>query len=90
VAVTSKEKICCVDGPIIALLTNGLSVPPDDGRMAKHVVGLTSEEEKKICCVDGPVIALLTNGLSVPPDDGRMAETCCGSNIGKGEEELLR
>jgi hypothetical protein len=24
------------------------------------------------------------------PDDGRMAETCCGNNIGKGEEELLR
>jgi hypothetical protein len=25
----------------------------------KHVVAVTSEEEKKICCVDGPIIALL-------------------------------
>jgi hypothetical protein len=23
-------------------------------------------------------------------DDGRMTETCCGGNIGRGEEELLR
>jgi hypothetical protein len=26
----------------------------------------------------------------MPPDDGRMTETCCGNNIGRGEEELLR
>jgi hypothetical protein len=26
----------------------------------------------------------------MPPDDGRMTETCCGSNVGRGEEELLR
>jgi hypothetical protein len=25
----------------------------------KHVVAITSEEEKKNCCVDGPIIALL-------------------------------
>jgi hypothetical protein len=25
----------------------------------------------------------------MPPDDGRMTETCCGNNIGRGEEELL-
>jgi hypothetical protein len=25
----------------------------------------------------------------IPPDDGRMTETCCGSNIGREEEELL-
>jgi hypothetical protein len=24
-----------------------------------------------------------------PPDDGSMTETCCGNNIGRGEEELL-
>jgi hypothetical protein len=26
----------------------------------------------------------------MPLDDGRMTETCYGSNIGRGEEELLR
>jgi hypothetical protein len=26
----------------------------------------------------------------LPPDDDRMIETCCGINIGRGEEELLR
>jgi hypothetical protein len=25
----------------------------------KHVVAITSEEEKKNCCVDGPIVALL-------------------------------
>jgi hypothetical protein len=25
----------------------------------------------------------------MPPDDGCMTETCCGDNIGGGEEELL-
>jgi hypothetical protein len=24
------------------------------------------------------------------PDDGCVTETCCGNNIGRGEEELLR
>jgi hypothetical protein len=24
------------------------------------------------------------------PDDDRMIETCCGNNVGRGEEELLR
>jgi hypothetical protein len=28
--------------------------------------------------------------LSIIPVDGRMTETCCGYNIGGGEEELLR
>jgi hypothetical protein len=26
----------------------------------------------------------------LPLDDGRMTEACCGSNIGRGEEDLLR
>jgi hypothetical protein len=26
----------------------------------------------------------------MPRDDGRMTETCCGNNIRRGEEELLR
>jgi hypothetical protein len=26
----------------------------------------------------------------MPLDDGRMTETCCGSNIGGEEEDLLR
>jgi hypothetical protein len=26
----------------------------------------------------------------IPLDDGRMTVACCGSNIGGGEEELLR
>jgi hypothetical protein len=26
----------------------------------------------------------------MPLDDGRITETCCGNNIGGGEEELLR
>jgi hypothetical protein len=26
----------------------------------------------------------------MPLDDGRMTETCCGNDIGRGEEELLR
>jgi hypothetical protein len=26
----------------------------------------------------------------MPPDDGRMTETCCGGNIGRGGEDLLR
>jgi hypothetical protein len=26
----------------------------------------------------------------MPLDDDRMTETCCGNNIGRGEEELLR
>jgi hypothetical protein len=26
----------------------------------------------------------------LPPDDNGMIETCCGNNIGRGEEELLR
>jgi hypothetical protein len=25
----------------------------------------------------------------MPHDDGHMTETCCGSNIGGGEEELM-
>jgi hypothetical protein len=26
----------------------------------------------------------------MPHDDGRLTETCCGSNIGRREEDLLR
>jgi hypothetical protein len=39
-----------------------------------------------------PPSMLLPQHVSViwPPDDGRMTERCCGSNIGGGEEELLR
>jgi hypothetical protein len=38
-------------------------MPPDDGRMPKHVAAITSEGEKKNCCVDGPIIALLVKEL---------------------------
>jgi hypothetical protein len=30
------------------------------------------------------------NHYCMPPDDDCMTEACCGSNIGRGEEDLLR
>jgi hypothetical protein len=33
---------------------------------------------------------LATVNYCMPLDDGRMTETCCGNNIGRGGEELLR
>jgi hypothetical protein len=37
-----------------------------------------------------PSKPLATVHHCLPPDDDRMIETCCGINIGRGEEELLR
>jgi hypothetical protein len=36
------------------------------------------------------VIRPSSSGIQYPLDDGRMTEACCGNNIGREEEELLR
>jgi hypothetical protein len=40
-------------------------------------------------CLTAIAVSWISNH-ELQPDDDRMIETCCGNNIGRGEEELLR